>query len=57
MPNMNGFELVRKIWAIDPNADIVFCLHLRYTKKKQEKYFQTTKTIVLLQSQLRQANL
>jgi len=43
MPNMNGFELARKIWAIDPNADICFLTAFEIHESEAKKVFSSHK--------------
>jgi DNA-binding response OmpR family regulator len=42
MPSMNGFELARKIWAIDSNADVCF-LSLEIHENEAKKVFSNHK--------------
>ena len=43
MPSMNGFELARKIWAIDSSADICFLTAFEIHESEARKVFTNHK--------------
>ena len=43
MPSMNGFELARKIWAIDSSADICFLSSFEIHENEAKKLFSNDK--------------
>jgi len=43
MPSTNGFELARKIWAIDPNADLCFLSSFEIHAEEARKVFTNHK--------------
>jgi DNA-binding response OmpR family regulator len=43
MPNMNGFELARKIWAVDPKADVCFLSSFEIHEREAKKIFSNHK--------------
>jgi DNA-binding response OmpR family regulator len=43
MPSMNGFELARKIWAVDSNADVCFLSSFEIHENEAKKVFSNHK--------------
>lgn len=43
MPSMNGFELARRIWAIDASADICFLSSFEIYEEEAKKVFSNLK--------------
>lgn len=44
MPDMNGFDLARKIWTIDANAQICFLSSFEINENEAKKVFPNLKT-------------
>ena len=43
MPSMNGFELARKIWSIDPSADVCFLTSFEIHQAEAKTVFPSHK--------------
>jgi CheY-like chemotaxis protein len=52
MPGMNGFELARKIWQIQPNAQVCFLTAFEIYEAEANKVFKDLRTKCFLKKPL-----